>query len=94
VSVVSLAQARKEREPHMSGAAACMVCHHSWAGVAPIGTHDLECPECHSTKGYFVAPVLRAGDRWECHCGCSVFHIARDVGPYCVNCATPAKGWF
>lgn len=94
MGVASLADARRERTPHMSGAAACMVCHHSWVGVAPLGVHEMECPKCHATKGYFVAPVQRAGDRWECNCGCYVFHISRDAGPYCVNCATPAEGWF
>lgn len=92
--IVDLAAARKEREPHMTGAAACMVCHHSWVGVAPIGTHELECPECHSIKGYYVNPVVIGEERWHCHCGSYVFHIHREHGPYCVQCATPQTGWF
>ena len=85
MSVVSLAQTREERTPHMSGAAACMVCHHSWVAVAPVGTHELECPKCHAAKGYYVAPVVRDEEVFECNCGCQVFHISREVGQYCVN---------
>lgn len=94
MTVVSLSEARKRRDPHMTGAAACMVCHHSWVGVAPVGTIELECPECHATKGYFINSVLRGDERWQCDCGCFVFHIARTIGPYCVNCGTEAVGWF
>lgn len=78
----------------MTGAAACMVCHHSWVAVAPIGAHELECPECHATKGYYVNPVVVGHELWECNCGCSVFHINRELGPYCVNCGAEATGWF
>ncbi len=94
MSVVSLAQARVDRTPHMSGAAACMVCHHSLVAVAPVGTHELECPECHAIKGYYVAPVVAGEDRFQCDCACSVFHIGRGIGPYCVHCGTEATGWF
>ena len=94
MSVVSLEQAREERTPHLSGAAACMVCHHSWVAVAPVGTHELECQKCHATKGYYVAPVVVGQEMWECNCGCSVFHISREIGPYCVNCGIEAIGWF
>ncbi len=38
--------------------------------------------------------VLRGSERFECNCGCDVFRIHRELGPYCVNCATPAQGWF
>ena len=93
-SVLSLAEARQEREPHMSGAAACMACHTAWVATAPVGTHELECPACHATKGYFVASVMRGEEYFECDCGCDVFRIEPTVGPYCVNCATPATGWF
>jgi hypothetical protein len=92
--VVPLAAAKQALETHMSGAAACQVCHHAWVAAAPIGAHHLECPECHAMKGYFVAPVMRGDERFVCDCGCDVFRISATVGPYCVNCATPARGWF
>lgn len=78
----------------MSGSAACMVCRHTWVAVAPRGTQELECPKCQATKAYFVDPCRERGEFWECRCGCSVFHISRETGPYCVSCATPAAGWF
>lgn len=84
----------EERTPHMSGAAACMVCYHSWVAVVPVGTHEFECPKCHSLKGYYINPVVAGSERWMCDCDCSVFHISRELGPYCVNCGKPAEGWF
>lgn len=84
----------EERSPHLSGAAACMACHHSWVAVAPVGTYELECPECHAIKGYYINPVVYGEDIWQCNCGCCVFHIHPKIGPYCVNCAAEAKGWF
>ena len=93
-AVLSLAAAREEREPHLTGAARCVACRHEWVAVAPVGTHTLECPACASTKGYFVNEVMRGNDRFVCHCECDVFRISPAVGPYCVNCAAPAEGWF
>jgi hypothetical protein len=90
--IVDLATVRGRATPYMSGAAACMACHHSWVAVAPVGTYELECPECHSTKGYYVNTVVRGEEVFECFCGCDMFRISRVHGPYCVNCATPAKG--
>lgn len=92
--VLSLQKAREERQPHMTGAAKCQVCAHTWQAVAPVGVHELECPSCGSTKGYMVNSVMRGDERFVCNCGCDVFRISRQHGPYCVNCATPAEGWF
>lgn len=92
--VLSLAAAREEREPHMTGAAKCAACGHDWQAVAPVGVYELECSACHSMKGHMLHSVLRGTERFECNCGCDVFRIHRDVGPYCVNCAAPAQGWF
>lgn len=92
--LVDLAQAKADRAPTLAGAAACMNCHHSWVAVAPVGTHELECPKCHAVKGYFVATAMRGSQRFECNCGCDLFRISPDVGPYCINCAEPANGWF
>ena len=93
-TVLSLAEARQEREPHMSGAAHCVACHHEWMAVAPLGTHELECPACGGSKAYFAHPVMRGDEKFVCNCGCDVFRIGRLIGPYCVNCATAASGWF
>lgn len=92
--VLSLAAERQAREPHMSGAAKCAACGHEWVAVAPVGVHELECPACSCTKGYMRHAVMRGNERFVCNCGCDVFRISRDLGPYCVNCATVAQGWF
>jgi hypothetical protein len=94
MTVISLAQAKRERTPHMTGGARCQACGHEWIAVAPVGTHELDCPDCHATKGYMLASVMRGEQSWQCNCGCDVFRISPDVGPYCVNCAEPAQGWY
>lgn len=92
--VLSLAAAREERTPHMTGEARCAACGHEWVAVAPVGTHELDCPSCGCTKGHMKRPVMRGDERFVCDCGCDVFRISRAHGPYCVNCAVPATGWF
>ena len=93
-AVLSLAQERQKRQPHCTGAARCMGCQREWTAVAPVGTHELECPGCMATKGYFLNAVMRGAQTFVCNCGCDVFRISPEVGPYCVNCAEPAQGWF
>ncbi len=92
--IVSLAAAREERTPHMQGEARCAACGHEWQAVAPVGTHEMECPACGSIKGHMVNSVMRGSERFVCNCGCDVFRISREHGPYCVNCAEVAQGWF
>lgn len=29
-----------------------------------------------------------------CYCGSSLFELLPDMGPRCVDCWTPAQGWF
>lgn len=93
-AVLSFAAAVQERTPHMTGEARCAACGHTWQAVAPVGVHELECPACASQKGHMTHSVLRGSDRFVCNCGCDVFRIHREHGPYCVNCATVAEGWF
>ncbi len=92
--VIDLAAAKQEREPHMTGKAKCQACAYTWQAVAPVGVHELECPSCGATKGYMVHAVVRGSESFVCDCGCDVFRISREHGPYCVHCATPAVGWF
>lgn len=68
----SVVEFRQREEPHMAGEALCIGCRHHWAAVAPIGTWQLECPECCSLKGIFRHPVGAAeGDAFfRCNCGC------------------------
>ena len=93
-NVLSLAEAKEQRTPHMTGMARCVACGHEWQAVAPVGTHEFECPSCNATKGYMAHSVVRGETRVVCDCGCDVFRIHPDHGPYCVNCATVAVGWF
>lgn len=78
----------------MTGAARCQQCAYEWQAVAPVGTHELECPQCRASKGYMLGSVVRGNEAWHCNCGCDVFRIHADTGPYCINCAQPQTGWF
>lgn len=92
--VVSLAEARAERTPHLEGRARCISCKHEWHAVAPVGTDVLERPECSLPKGRFMHEVRRGGKVWTCNCGCELFSIAPQIGPYCINCGDEQKGWY
>jgi len=39
MTVVSLADARKARDPHIAGKAFCLACNHNWDAVWPMGDH-------------------------------------------------------
>lgn len=79
--------------PHLSGAAQCLGCGHKWAAVAPVGTFELECPECGLPKGRFVAAVVRGELHWECACGCDLFRINKNGIVYCPNCGAEQEGY-
>ena len=92
MTVIDLAAAREEREPHLSGAAKCLACHHEWQAVAPVGTIWLECPACSLERGRFVRAVARDGDHWQCNCGNDLFRATAD-GMYCPNCGVWQSGF-
>jgi hypothetical protein len=50
--VVSLDDARAEREPHWAGKAVCVGCRHEWVQVAPAGVTCVGCPSCGLPKGF------------------------------------------
>ena len=78
-------------KPHLLGEARCLTCCHVWTASAPIGTVELECPECKTWKGVFTgmtAPLTV----WECDCGNQHFYIDPD-GPMCAKCGLRAYGW-
>lgn len=75
----------KPKDPHLSGEAHCIYCDHKWTAVAPVGTTQLECPECRTLKGVFTYPCEPEGERWECQCGCQLFWITPTYS-MCYNC--------
>jgi len=67
----------QEHKPHLSGNAKCLACDYKWVAVAPIGTVDLECPECGTWKGVYTG--LTAPDTvWQCDCGNQHFYISQE----------------
>ena len=86
---MSVVQFKPRETPNMQGSAYCMGCKHTWQAVAPVGTTDLQCPECQSMKGRFVngcAPEDHIEVR-ECNCGNQLFWLTRE-GHMCANCGT------
>jgi len=82
---------RTERGPHLSGEAFCARCHHEWISVAPVGTVDIECPECHTMKGLFKHGCEPQYEAWTCNCGCYMFMIS-PKGIICWNCGDYQSG--
>lgn len=78
---------RPAKDPHACAEAFCLQCGHTWIGVAPAGTVQLECPECHTMKGLFKFPFnfeVGALVR-ECNCGNQLFYLSPE-GHLCANC--------
>lgn len=75
-----------EYKPHLKGLSRCIECGHEWRAVAPLGTVELEYPQCHTFKGAFVSPS-RPGDAARCDCGNQLFYVCCD-GATCARCGT------
>ena len=82
---------RVSREPHMSGPATCLECGHEWQAVAPVGTYQMECPECGLFKGVYSG--LCQGGPEDTHylmcsnCEYAVFNISPS-GIWCCYCGS------
>jgi hypothetical protein len=75
------------QQQHAAGEAFCICCGHTWIAVAPTGTTQLECPECHTMKGHWkfeFAPSPGELVR-ECNCGNQLFYLTPQ-GHLCANC--------
>ncbi len=72
---VDLKEYKQSKEPHCSGVAKCLVCHHEWVAVAPVGTIELECPKCECVRGFYkYAFGPHENDSiYTCKCGSEVF---------------------
>ena len=90
--VVSLADKRLEKEPHVCGTAFCMLCLHRWQGVWPIGVTELECPKCHAMRGRGCFDIAPPPGRkiWTCvNCDNQLFNLLPDR----VHCPGCGKAW-
>ena len=89
--VVSLADRKRELEPHMQGRALCLDCHYGWQAVTPTGTVWMFCPKCGLERGRFVAHTeIESGHHWTCRCGCDLFYVT-PTAFYCPNCGAEQK---
>ena len=70
--------------PHMSGPVRCIQCGHEWDAIAPIGTSELQCPECLTYKGVWLE-LFSPDPVFECNCGNRLFYQSVD-GPVCGKC--------
>jgi len=78
-----------KKEPHATGTAICINCREEWIAVAPVGTNQLECPSCHSTKGIWKFPFVPSEKTLirVCNCGNDLFYLTQE-GHLCANCGT------
>lgn len=72
---------------HGAGDAFCIACGHNWQAVAPTGTTELECPDCHTLKGKWRFEFRPSEGQMvrECNCGNQLFYLTPD-GHLCANC--------
>ena len=76
------------RHPTMEGEARCTQCGHCWEGVAPVGTIELECPQCHAMRGVFIYPIdPPLPEVWQCGCGGDLFYVGKQA-IVCARCGT------
>lgn len=89
--VLEFKRVEKEPEPEMEqwgqGLAFCLHCKHEWQAVAPAGTLNLECPECHTMKGKWKFEFYPRDDQdvRSCLCGNQMFYLTPE-GHLCANC--------
>lgn len=84
--IVAINHKVAQESRHLQGDAICAACKHEWVAVAPIGTVELECPNCHTWKGLFANPVAPFSEVvYECDCGGQIFFITPD-GASCYVC--------
>lgn len=93
MTVISLAAAREERQPHWSGNVHCIGCQHEWVGAAPMGTMFVDCPSCGLPKGTPKHPFGAVeGDLvLKCNCGCEALTAYQRNGHFytqCMACGT------
>lgn len=81
--------------PHLAGKAKCTACGHGWAAVAPVGTDRLECPNCKTLRGVWLAFCTgREGIAFRvCQCGCDVFVLSVEE-LVCTACGRFQTGWY
>jgi hypothetical protein len=88
-NIIPLFQPREEKIPQSQGEAFCIQCGREWQAVAPVGTVQLECPDCKTMKGLFRFPFAPADGQLvrECDCGNQLFYLTPE-GHMCANCGT------
>lgn len=100
--VVSLADERLARQPHLTGDAKCLSCGHEWVAVAPVGSYEFECPECKAVRGVWDGFISVPPNRmWYVCNNCDCPHFTFQTrGPedsiliaVCVGCGAHHKPW-
>jgi len=81
-NVVSL----DDKRPHLGDDAICGSCKHEWNALAPVGTKELECPECSTMKGKFILFTGPRDEFFTCDCGSEMFFVLRN-NIQCIECA-------
>lgn len=91
MSDVDLSDARQARTPHITGTCRCNRCSHEWEGVAPVGTLELECPDCGAMTGFFKQHIMTdvGSTRFVCNtCDGELFSVMADGSALCAGCGT------
>jgi len=89
-NVVSFADKKLEKEPHIAGEAICGGCKHTWVAIAPEVVQHLECPACGTHRGLWKYNFAPEWATLECpECEGHVFMVSI-TGVFCIGCGTSA----
>lgn len=100
MNVISLDDARAERQPHWMGTVHCVGCHHEWQAVAPIGDRWIDCPECGFPKGTPKYPFGAAVGDLLLTCGkcegetLTAYHNSGRIWVRCMGCGNDMTDGF
>lgn len=79
----------QKEQQHAYCEAICIECKHEWIEVSPLGTNELECPNCSTFKGRYKRAFNFAEGEFirVCHCGNDMFYLSTS-GHLCAKCGT------
>lgn len=88
-NVVSLEDARLEKQPHNVGNAKCLACSYTYIAVMPAGLSSAVCPECGAGKVVYTE-FVEGKVNYQCRCGSVLFVMCTQYNghPLCAVCGS------
>lgn len=88
ISPVFPVQSIETKRPTITGEACCLHCDEHWTAVAPLGTTELQCPNCKLMRGAWLRHTFPDMPVLTCNCGNSFMLITESMA-LCARCLNP-----